>query len=86
MCCSVKMENMKKIPALQLTKARNKKEVIEEARTSGAKVHFASLMDICHLKNAEWEMIMSRIMRTQLVFEMMIFRNSIRNGTKFYDQ
>ena len=32
-----------------------KKEVIDEARTSGAKVHFASLMDICHLKNAELE-------------------------------
>ena len=34
---------------------RSKKEVIDEARTSGAKVHFASLMDVCHLKNAEWE-------------------------------
>ena len=33
-----------------------KKEVIDEARTSsGATVHFASLMDICHLKNAELE-------------------------------
>ena len=30
-------------------------EVIDEARTSGATVHFASLMDICHLKNAELE-------------------------------
>ena len=29
--------------------------MIEEARTKGAKVHFASLMDICHLKNAELE-------------------------------
>ena len=29
------------------------KEVIGEARTKGAKVHFASLMYICHLKNAE---------------------------------
>ena len=29
--------------------------VIDEARTKGAKVHFASLMDICHLKNAELE-------------------------------
>ena len=29
--------------------------MIDEARTSGAKVHFASLMDICHLKNAELE-------------------------------
>ena len=32
-----------------------KKEVIDEVRTSGATVHFASLMDICHLKNAELE-------------------------------
>ena len=29
--------------------------VIDEARTTGATVHFASLMDICHLKNAELE-------------------------------
>ena len=29
--------------------------MIGEARTKGAKVHFASLMDICHLKNAEFE-------------------------------
>ena len=29
--------------------------MIDEARTKGAKVHFASLVDICHLKNAELE-------------------------------
>ena len=29
--------------------------MIDEARSNGAKVHFASLMDICHLKNAELE-------------------------------
>ena len=29
--------------------------MIDEARTTGAKVHFASLMDICHLKSAELE-------------------------------
>ena len=29
--------------------------MIDEARTSGATVHFASLMDLCHLKNAELE-------------------------------
>ena len=29
--------------------------MIDEARMSGATVHFASLMDICHLKNAELE-------------------------------
>ena len=38
-----------------LTQVRSKSEVIDEARTKGAKVHFASLMDMCHLKNAELE-------------------------------
>ena len=28
--------------------------MIDEARTSGATVHFASLMDICHLKMLNW--------------------------------
>ena len=49
------LEKLENIPAWDLTKVRRKKEVIDEARTSGAKVHFASLMDICHLKNAELE-------------------------------
>ena len=48
-------EKLENISAWNLTKVRSKKEVIEEARTSGAKVHFASLMDKCHLKNAELE-------------------------------
>ena len=46
---------LEKISRWNLTKVRSKKEVIDEARTSDAKVHFASLMDICHLKNAELE-------------------------------
>ena len=44
-----------KISAWNLTKVKSKKQVIDEARTSGATVHLASLMDICHLKNAELE-------------------------------
>ena len=48
-------EKLKKISAWNLTKVKSKKQVIDEARTSGATVHFASLMDICHLKNAELE-------------------------------
>ena len=48
-------EKLEKISAWNLTKVRSKKEVIDEARTKGAKVHFASLMDICHLKNDELE-------------------------------
>ena len=46
---------MDKISAWNLTKVKSKKQVIDEARTSGASVHFESLMDICHLKNAELE-------------------------------
>ena len=45
-------KNSKKV--WQLTKVRNKtKEVIDEARKEGKTVHFASLMDICHLKIPE---------------------------------
>ena len=46
---------LEKISAWNLTQVRSKKEVIDEAGTLGATVHFASLMDICHLKNAELE-------------------------------
>ena len=49
------MGKLEKIPAWQLTKVRNKEEVIEEARHEGKTVHFASLMDICHFKHSELE-------------------------------
>ena len=48
-------EKLEKISAWNLTKVKSKKQVIDEARTAGATVHFASLMDICPLKNAELE-------------------------------
>ena len=48
-------EKLEKNSAWDLAKVRSKKEVIDEARTKGRKVHFASLMGICHLKNAELE-------------------------------
>ena len=51
----VDKEKLEKLSAWNLMKVRSKKEVIDEARTKGAKFHFASLMDICHLKNAELE-------------------------------
>ena len=47
------MGKLEKISAWNLTKVKSKKQVIDEARMSGATVHFASLMDICHLKNAQ---------------------------------
>ena len=57
-------EKLEKISAWNLTKVRSKKEVIDEARTKAAKVHFASLMDICHLKNAELEAKHQKIQRS----------------------
>ena len=48
-------EKLEKIPAWDLTKVRSKSEVIDEARTKGAKVHFASPMDIGHMEGAELE-------------------------------
>ena len=58
-------EKLEKISAWNLTKVKSKKQVIEEARTSGATVHhFASLMDICHLKNAELEAKTPEIQRS----------------------
>ena len=46
---------LEKIPAWQLTKVRNKKDVIDEARNKGRKIHFASLIYLCHLKNSALE-------------------------------
>ena len=48
-------EKLEKISVWNVTKVKSKKSVIDEARTTGATVHFASLMDICYLKNAELE-------------------------------
>ena len=39
-------EKLEKFSAWNLTKVKSKKQVIDEARTSGATVHFASLMDM----------------------------------------
>ena len=53
----LRIQNLHQVEHCALSKAthRNKSEVIDEARTNGKKVFFASLMDICHLKNAELE-------------------------------
>ena len=50
------MKNWRKCRNVQLTKVRNKKEVIDEAKAKGRKVHFASLMDLCHLKIWSWSL------------------------------
>ena len=63
-------EKLEKIPALYLTKVRNKSEVIDEARTKGARVHFVSLMDICHLKNSELELSISERQKAESYCEV----------------
>ena len=49
------MAKLEKIPAWQLTKIRNEKEVIGDARNKGKTVHFASVTNLCHLKSSEFE-------------------------------
>ena len=39
-------EKLEKISAWNLTKVKSKKQLIDEARTAGAKVHFASFIDM----------------------------------------
>ena len=48
-------KKLETIPAWKLEKVRSKKEVILEAQRDKKKVHFASLMNTCHLKNAKLE-------------------------------
>ena len=47
-------EELESLLPLEKTKVRSKKEVIQEAQKEGRTVHFATLMDICHLKNSEF--------------------------------
>ena len=48
-------KKLKKVPAWQLTKVRNKSEVIAERWNKCHTVHVSSLIDLCHLKNSELE-------------------------------
>ena len=48
-------KKLEHLPARHLYKVKSKKEVILEAQRAKNKVCFATLMDICHLKNAALE-------------------------------
>ena len=50
-----KWKKLETIPARDLEKVKIKREVNLEAQRDKKKVHFGTLMDICHLKNAEIE-------------------------------
>ena len=49
------MGYLRKIAAGQLTKVKNKSEVVDEARIKGHAVHFAASMDLCHFKKSDLE-------------------------------
>ena len=57
-------EKLEKIPAWDKTKVRNKSDVIDEARKEGRKVHFASLMDLCHFEECRIGEKAPKIQRT----------------------
>ena len=48
-------EKLEKMPTWQLDKVKSKRDFILEAHKEKNKVHFASLMVICHLQNEELE-------------------------------
>ena len=49
------MGNFEKIAACQLTSQKQEKSWSMMQGNKGRKVHFATLMDLCHFKNSEWE-------------------------------
>ena len=51
----VERKKLETTPAWQLKEVTSKKEIILEAHRDKEKVHFASPMDTCHVKNAELE-------------------------------
>ena len=48
-------KKLETIPAWNLENVKSKTEVILEAQRDNKEVHFATLMDMCHLKNADLE-------------------------------
>ena len=78
-------EKLEKISAWNVTKVRSKKQVIDEAKMSGAKVHFASLMDICHMKNAELE-AMHQKCQGRVVFRVDIVKDDSGSHAVFTEQ
>ena len=49
------MEQARNDSSMETGNIKSNKEVVLEAQRDKKKVHFATLMDICHLKNAELE-------------------------------
>ena len=73
------------IPACQLDKVKSKKEFIVEAHRDKKKVHFATLMDICHLKNAVLKPNFQKY-KGQVVFRGDIVKDDSGSNAVFTEQ
>ena len=80
------MGKLEKIPEWQLTKIRNQKEVIDEARKEGKTVNFASLMDVCPLKNSELEPQFQKHKKVELYSEVDIVKDDSESYAVFTEQ
>ena len=48
-------EKLQKLPEWQVMKVKSRKEVFQKAQKEKRTVHFATLTDLCHLKNSKLE-------------------------------
>ena len=72
------MEEARKVAGVAIDQSEEQKEVILEAQEEQRTVHFATLMDICHLKNAELEPNYHNC-KGQFVLRASLVNCSIRN-------
>ena len=63
-------KKLETIPAWQLDKVKSKKVVFLEAQRDKHKVHFATLMDICHLKKCGVRINIFRSSKDELLSEV----------------
>ena len=75
-------KKLEAISAWQLKKVKSKKEVIKEAQRNKKKVHFATLMDIRHLKNPELEPKLQKYKRSES-FPVVTLRKKTLEPTQF---
>ena len=75
-------KKLETIPTWKQEKVRSKKEVILEAHRDKKKAHFASLMDICHPKNAELEPKLQEYKKVEL-FSVVTLSKTTLEPTQF---
>ena len=71
--------------SMATAESQNQKEVIAEARNEGRTEHFASLMDVCHLKNSELEPKIQKY-RGPVVLRSDIVKDDSGSASQFTEQ